>query len=133
MSHGGRFWKGKAIVPDGSISFGDRAHIATVYSGNALVGIVWTTISGPWLYTAANWSGIGFVFEVFIRRVAATARARVIDDLAAVVAGSELTTDSTSHVRLRSGVLALANGREYSVQVGDVGAGAIKLAKLIGI
>jgi len=133
VSHGGRFWKGKAIVPDGSISFGDRAHIATVYSGNALVAIVWTTIAGPWLYTAANWSGVEFRFEVFIRRVNATARARLIDDLSAVVAGSELTTDSTSMVRLRSGVLALTDGREYRVQVGDAGAGAIMKAKLIGI
>jgi len=65
--------------------------------------------------------------------VNATARARLIDDLSAVVAGSELTTDSTSMVRLRSGVLALTDGREYRVQVGDAGAGAIMKAKLIGI
>lgn len=33
ICHGGRFWKGKAVVPDGSLDSGDRAHTATVYSG----------------------------------------------------------------------------------------------------
>ena len=37
--HGGRYWKGKAIVPDGSIDAPDRLHHLTVYSGNAFAAL----------------------------------------------------------------------------------------------
>ena len=40
FSHGGRFWKGTAIVPDGSIDAPDRLHYVTFYSGNPVSAIV---------------------------------------------------------------------------------------------
>ncbi len=34
FSHGGRFWKGKAVVPTGSVDLAHRLHGITFYSGN---------------------------------------------------------------------------------------------------
>ena len=49
------------------------------------------------------------------------------------MAGSEVTTTSTTYVRLRSGAITLTNAKEYEVQFGTSGsdAGYFKGAKII--
>jgi hypothetical protein len=43
FSHGGRFWMGKAYVPNATIDFEDRMIGVTFYPGNAVSGIALTT------------------------------------------------------------------------------------------
>ena len=74
----------------------------------------------PFLFTAANFdSAFGHYFEAFFRAVSGTANARLYDNTAAAaVAGSELSTMSSSNVRLRSGSLTLVDGNVYVAQFG---------------
>ena len=63
-----------------------------------------------------------------------TAKARIYNVTdAAAVAGSEVTTTSTTYVRLRSGAVTLANTKEYQVQFGADGSdgGFFRSAKLV--
>ena len=95
-----------------------------------------TDAGAPFLFTSANWSGVDFHLEVFMRSTSGTVEAQlhnVTDDT--VVTGSNLLTTSISFVRLRSGALTLADGKEYRVQFGANGAdaGEFLSGKLIGI
>lgn len=102
----------------------------------AIVPVTWTTYGGPFLYTAANWSAsTQFFFEAFFRSSSGTARARLVNQVGAAVSGSEVSTTSSTAVRLRSGALTLTNGDEYFAQFGtDSGSsGAFVLARVIGI
>lgn len=131
-------------IPDGTISAGDRIQLLGLYRGllgaptitvspavisisvptpSVSVGltIAYNTEPGERrLYTAANWgSGISMYFETTVRAISGTVYARVWDDTLGVeVAGSELSTMSTSFVRLRSAALTLTDGSEYVIQLG---------------
>lgn len=122
FSHGGRYWMGKAYVPNGSIDAPHRLFSLTFYSGNALSGVVYTFDSGIRLYTEANWhKDFAVVFESTIRATVGTARSRLFDiTAAAAVANSEVTTTSGSMVRLRSAALTLVDGNEYRLQTGKI-------------
>lgn len=91
----------------------------------------------PFLYTAANWdAATSFYLEVYMRASLGTVRARLYNDTdAAPVANSEVTTTSTIYVRLRSILVALTDGKTYSVQFGSEGsdAGAFRGARLIAV
>lgn len=75
----------------------------------------------PWLYTAGNYDGtVAIYFEVVMKISSGsyTAYAELYSG-AASVTGSELTTTSTSEVRLRSGDIsgALSDGGSYRVRI----------------
>lgn len=78
----------------------------------------------PFLYTASNYSGVNFYLEVNVRASSGSARARLFDVTSNLaVAGSEVTTASSSFVRLRSSGLSLQDGHEYMLQLGTIGVG----------
>lgn len=106
------------------------------YTERDIVAITWTTYGGPFLYTAANWStSTQFFFEAYFRAAAGTCRARLVNQSGTPVSGSEVTTSSAAHVRLRSGAVTLVDGSEYFAQFGEeTGAtGFFLLARVIGI
>lgn len=90
-----------------------------------VVGDVWTTRGGPFLYVHANWSNVEFFYEAYFRATSGTVRARLynLTDSVAVV-GSEVSTASATHVRLRSGALVLVDGKEYVAQFGTTAGSA---------
>lgn len=98
----------------------------------------WCEVGAVFLYTAANWSvGVQFYFEAYFRAFTLTGRARLfnVTDNAAV-AGSEVITTSPVNVRMRSGPLTLADGREYITQIhaeANVSATAIESSRLVAI
>lgn len=102
-------------------------------------GVTWTTLGDTFLYTATNWRRVAFWFEAKFRASAGTSYARVFDlTTSAAIANSELSTTSTTFVRLRTAVaLSLTDGDEYVAQVGATAFGGdvgdIRAAKLIGI
>ena len=95
----------------------------------------------PFLYTADNWFGNFFVFEVYMRSTVSTSavHARVYNETdGEPVLGSDLSTTSTDDVRLRTPPLPpLVDGKTYRAQmalsVTPVGGGRAKGAKLIAI
>lgn len=67
-----------------------------------------------------------------MRATTGTVTAQLYDETGGtVVAGSNLTTASSSLVWLESAPLALADGHDYCVQVGPVGAGEIQRAEVV--
>jgi hypothetical protein len=71
----------------------------------------------PFLYTAANWSNVTFVFEVYMRATVGTVNARAFNETDGTpLAGSDVSTASGSLVRLRSGAVTLIDGKEYRSQ-----------------
>lgn len=91
-------------------------------------------VGRPFLFTSVNWGTQSFFLEVFMRATTGTAEAElynITDGL--IVAGSELSTTSTSHVRLRSVAITLVNGKEYRLQLKRLNsdAGAILGAQIV--
>jgi len=121
--------------PDGSFNAADRAQLLGLYSGIAL-GAAYTTVGGPFLYTAANWGTVAFYFEAFFRATAGTVRARLYNTTDSVaVANSEVTTANAVFNRQRSADISanLADGKEYRAQTskGAGGTGDIHSAVLV--
>lgn len=107
-----------------------------IISLGTAAGVSWTTYGGPFLYTSANWSASSqFFFEAYFRASAGTCLARLVNQSGTPVSGSEISTTSATHVRLRSSALTLVDGDTYFAQFGeDVGAtGFFLLARVIGI
>jgi len=72
----------------------------------------------PFLYTSANWAGVVFVFEVYMRASTGVVRTRLYDKtVSAAVSDSEMSTTSTAFVRLRSPVLSFTDAHEYVLQL----------------
>ena len=86
-----------------------------------------TEYGSVFLYDESNWGGKEFYFEVFMRATAGTIQARLFDVTAdAPVAGTELSTESTDFIRLRTSAIKvlLIDGHEYRAQFGKLGADA---------
>ena len=104
---------------------------------------LWRTVSGSaFSYAAANWIGVSWYLEAYVRATSAKAMARLYDVTAgAEVADSIVTVNagssgvSSTPTRVRSSALTLVDGHEYRVQYGvqDGGAGEAVGAKLIAI
>lgn len=87
-------------------------------------------------YTAANWPGLTWYFEVDMRATAGVACARLWDiTIGASVVGSEITTNSTTFVRQRSNALTLIDNHKYRAEFGTVvgDSGETCSATVIGI
>lgn len=94
----------------------------------------WSFCGVPFLYTAANWVGAAFYFEVYMKATSGTVYSRVYDVTAsAEVASSELSTAETSSTQLRSSAITLTDTHVYMLQTGTTGAGEIKGGQLIAI
>lgn len=110
------------------INAGDRSHLLGRYRGIAIAAAAtWATISGRWLYSAANHTAlVGAYLEMDLAASSGTVRGRLYDVTAsAAVAGSGISTTSGTEARVRSGNLSgvLVNGHEYVKQVSaDAGA-----------
>ena len=91
----------------------------------------------PFLFTTANWGGsVQFYLEVYMRAASGTARARLYNETdGTAVASSDVTTASSSYVRVRSSSVTLVDGNVYSVQFGsnDNDGGAFRSGKLVAI
>lgn len=73
--------------------------------------------------TSANWNGVlTTYFEAVMKTSAATAYAECQTVIGGSVSGSEITTTSTSFVRVRSGAITLANASEYRAMIKNDGA-----------
>ncbi len=85
------------------------------------VVVVWTFKGVAELFTAANWGTGSTYFQVHMKAIIGTYRARLynVTDSSAVV-GSEVNTVATSYTRVRSGAITLTDGKEYRGQVGSV-------------
>jgi hypothetical protein len=94
-----------------------------------------SAVGAPFLFTAANWSGVSWYLEAYLRANGGKVLARLYDVTAdAPVANSTITADATVvNTRVRSSALALTDGHEYRVQFGlqDGGGGAFTGAKLV--
>jgi hypothetical protein len=87
-------------------------------------GLVWTSWGVPKLFTGANWNGVTWYFESYMRAVAGTVHSRAYNETdGTALTGSELSTTSATMVRQRSGALTPTNGKEYRAQFA-LGAGA---------
>lgn len=76
-------------------------------------------IGKSFLFTAANWTSDVWYFEVFMKAVSGTVHARLHDTTTDVaVPGSEVSTTSTSYVRLRSTSFSLTDGHVYCGRFG---------------
>ena len=94
-----------------------------------------TSYASPFLFTAVTWSlGVKFALEVYIRATTGTVYARLADLAGNPVSGSQVSTSSSSFVRLRSSSFQLVDGTSYRVQLGKVGSdgGEAVAAKLVG-
>lgn len=130
----GRPWM-RATFPTGTIDAEERASIGNTYGGNPFTGIVYSVSRGIFEYVAANWgSTLGFFFQVYHRATSGqTLHAQLFDvTTSTAVAGSDLSTASTTNVRQQSGDLkaALNDGDEYEARWGNAGAGVAERAKL---
>ena len=108
--------------PTSGVNAADRSHFLGRYRGIAMAGAAsWATISGPWLYTAANHTSIVDVFnEMDLIATSGTVRGRLFDITAgAPVTGSEISHTSATEARVRSAdVFAnLITAHEYVHQV----------------
>jgi len=74
--------------------------------------LTWTSKGEPQLFTAANWSGVTWVFQATLRvATTGTAYARAWDRTSSVVVtGSEISTTATAKTRVRSGALTVGAG-----------------------
>lgn len=117
----GRPWM-RATFPTGTIDAEERASAGNTYGGNAFaIGVVWTDGDVIKLFTASKWSATSFYFEVTMKAIVGTYRARLYDVTAsAAVVGSEVTTTETSPTRVRSGAISLVDGNEHRAQFGSV-------------
>lgn len=97
----------------------------------------WCDVGAVFLFTAANWGAVQFVFEAYFRASVLTGKARLFNKTDnAPVAGSDLLTTSPVPVRMRSGALTLVDGREYVTQIAaemNVSATAMISSRLIAI
>jgi hypothetical protein len=77
------------------------------------------TGSPRFLYTAANWSAttVTCYFEATIKTSAGTGYAALYTTGGSVVASSEVSTASTTTVRLRSAAITLTNATEYELRI----------------
>ncbi len=91
----------------------------------AVAGLTYQDKYRVFLYDPTQYSPAPTVyFQSYVKTDAGTGRARLFNVTdAAAVSGGEVTTASTSFVRLRTGALTLpATAKEYKVQAGsDVG------------
>lgn len=91
--------------------------------------ITYVTLPAIHLYTSADW-GSTVVLQVTMRAAVGEAHARLWDKTAAAaVASSDLSTTSSTSVRLRTGALTLVDGNEYQVQLGSLGSDDGRAAK----
>ncbi len=117
---------------DGSIA------AAFTFSATHDTGIVYTSVGGFFLFTASEWADtIMFRMEAKFRSTnGGSVAVRLFDesDMAAV-AGSEITTTSTTMTRRRTAPLVLTDDNEYRIQVGvNAGAtGAIIRGTVLGL
>jgi hypothetical protein len=73
--------------------------------------------TGRFLYTSANWDGtVNIYYEATFSTNAATAFSQLATDAGSAVSGSEVTTTSTTAVRVRSGAITLTNATAYKPQ-----------------
>lgn len=104
----------------------------------AVTVIAFTTIGKLFLFTASEWaSAVVFHLEATFRATSGTVYVRLFDETAAAaVAGSQISTSSSTVVRQRSAsAITLVNGNEYRIQVGVDGgaAGAILGASVLAL
>jgi len=92
------------------------------------------TFGSPFLFTEDNWSAT-FYLEVHARATSGTLKARLYNLTDSTpVADSEVSTTSSTFVRLRSAAVSLVDGKEYAVQFGTVdGVGGFKAARIIAV
>jgi len=98
----------------------------------------WCEVGAAVLFTAANWGGaVQFFFEAYFRAFTGVGRARLFNRTDnVVVAGSEVTTANPIMGRVRSGPIALIDGREYIGQIHaetNVNATAALSTRIIGV
>jgi len=101
----------------------------------APAAIIFDPCGPPFLYTAANWTGVDFFLEVYFRATTGTVYAQLIDNTNAVPVGSRISTAASTFTRVRSGAVSLVDGRAYRVQFGKEGAdaGEFTSAKLVAV
>jgi hypothetical protein len=124
-SAGSMLFINHAPLPDGTIGAADRRQVSGFYAGIAATGpIVYASYGGPFLLEKVNYDlDMAYYLEVYMRATSGTAHARLLNvtDNAAISL-SELSTVSSTFTRLRSSALALADSKEYAVQLGVQGA-----------
>ena len=111
----------QALTRKKTVTVGQASHTNVAQTITPLA-VVYSFVGGVFLYTAANWAGVAFTFEAFMRIVPGgnKAKARVYDLTAgAPVANSDVDVDVEDFTRVRSGPvdLSLIDGHEYRVQI----------------
>jgi hypothetical protein len=86
------------------------------------------------LFEVANWTTTAFFLEAYMLASTGSFRARLVNETdGVVVTGSELTTAANMFTRVRSGTLALLNGKTYRTWFGRLSgdSGAFISARII--
>lgn len=72
---------------------------------------------GRFLYTSANWDGtVAIFYEATFKTSGGTANSQLATTAGSAVTDSQVTTTSTSYVRVRSIAISLVDGTEYKPQ-----------------
>jgi len=94
------------------------------FGGSGFSGPIYNSSGVPFTYSAANWVGISFYFQVYFRASVGTVRARLWNDTDSTPVGSsDLLTTSSTFVLSQTPVVTLVDGKRYVGQLAkDAGA-----------
>lgn len=102
-----------------NFNYNGGATASTSYVDPATIGMC------LFLYTSANWNGtVNIYFEATIKTSAGTGFATLATNAGVAVTNGEISTTSTSYVRVRGGsAMTLVNATVYKTQIKNSGAG----------
>jgi len=121
------FYGGRVVVLQNSagISATEAQVIVFSYTTNTTTNAAYvqpgTIGDAYWLYTAANWDGATFYYEATLKTSAATGYSQLHTVGGSALSGAEVTTTSTSFVRVRSSAITPVDGTAYKAMIKNDG------------